>query len=220
MRLGDVQRNLGDLQAALASHSEALQVARRLAEADETPEALRGLSLRLDRLGAVQHRLGDLQAALALTARPCSSTAASRKLTTPPTPLAILLSASEGSARSSVIWVICKSPDLYTESLQFARQWAEADDSPGILRQLSLRLDAMGDIQRELGDLQAALAFHGEALQPDRRLTETDDSPAPLRSLAVSLGKVGDIQNDLGDPRATLASYTEALQLFRRLAES
>ena len=46
---GDAQRDLGDLQTALASYTEALQLDRRLVEAyGQTPDTLRSLSVGLD----------------------------------------------------------------------------------------------------------------------------------------------------------------------------
>jgi hypothetical protein len=71
----------------------------------------------------------------------------------------------------------------------------------------------MGDVQQDLGHLQAALASYTEALHLDRQLTEADDSPVILANLAVSLRKVANVQHDLGDPQAAQASYTEALQV-------
>ena len=123
----------------------------------------------------------------------------------------------------SMTWVIYK-PALasYTEALQkVARRLVEAyEQTPESLQGLAISLGKVGDVERDLGDLQMALASYTEALQLGRRLVEAyGQTPDTLRSLSVGLDQVGDIQRDLGDLQTALASYTEALQLDRHRAE-
>ena len=96
----------------------------------------------------------------------------------------------------------------------------EYDQTPDTLRDLAIGLGRVGEVQRDLGDPQVALAACTEALQLDRRRAEEyGQTPDTLRSLAISLGQVGEVQRDLGDLQAALAACTEALQLDRRRAE-
>ena len=62
-----MKRDLGNLEAARAVYRESLDLCRRLREAiGDIPQALRDLSVYLERVGHVERDLGNLEAARAL----------------------------------------------------------------------------------------------------------------------------------------------------------
>jgi tetratricopeptide (TPR) repeat protein len=73
-------------------------------------------------------------------------------------------------------------------------------DSPTVLRDLSVSLDKVADIQRERGQLEDALTAYTESLTLARRIQTTyGDTPQSLRDLSISLDNVANIQRQLDD---------------------
>jgi tetratricopeptide (TPR) repeat protein len=105
------------------------------------------------------------------------------------------------------------------ESVALTEQRASADD-PETQRDLSLSLNRLGDITRELGDPTTAATHYHQALNIRRRLADQLDTPQAHRDLSFSLERLGDITRDLGDPTTAATHYhQQALDIDRRLAE-
>jgi tetratricopeptide (TPR) repeat protein len=75
--------------------------------------------------------------------------------------------------------------------------------SPTTLRDLSISLNKVADIQRDRGQLEDALSAYTESLTLSRRiLTTYGETPQSLRDLSISLNNVANIQQQyeqLGD---------------------
>jgi len=98
------------------------------------------------------------------------------------------------------------------------RLLSEYGESPERLRDVSVSLDRVGDVRRELGDLTGAGESYAESLEVSRRLlSEYGESPERLRDVSVSLNKVGDVRRELGDLTGAGESYAESLEVRRRL---
>ena len=91
-------------------------------------------------------------------------------------------------------------------------------ESPEALRDWSVSLEKVGEVQRVLGDVTGARERHEKSLNVRERLVRlTGESPEALRDWSVSLDKVGDVQRLLGDVTGARARYTESLKVSERL---
>jgi len=89
---------------------------------------------------------------------------------------------------------------------------------PEALRDWSVSLDDVGDVQRALGDEAGARRRYEESLKVrERLLALTGESPEALRDWSVSLNKVGDVQRALGDVAGARRRYEESLKVRERL---
>lgn len=94
---------------------------------------------------------------------------------------------------------------------------AETGDSQG-LREKSVSLDQKGDLLRDEGKQEEALAIYREALAIDRRLAdEQPNNLARLDDLAISHERIGDMERVLGDHAEALKSYRASLAIRERL---
>ena len=101
-----------------------------------------------------------------------------------------------------------------------ARAMASEAETPESLRDLSVSLDNVGDIDRQLGRLDEARQSYAESLAICRRLIERiGETPESLRDLSVSLNNVGRIDRQLGRLDEARQSYAESLAIRRRLLE-
>ena len=93
-------------------------------------------------------------------------------------------------------------------------------ESPEALRDWSVSLEKVGDVQRALGDVAGARERYAQSLQVRERLvTLTGESPEVLRDWLVSLIKVGDVQHALGDVAGARGRYAQSLQVSERLVK-
>ena len=92
------------------------------------------------------------------------------------------------------------------------RQLALTPDAPEALRDWSVSLNKVGDVQRALGDVAGARGRYEESLKVRERLVAlTGESPEALRDLLVSLGLLGDLYRDLKDFAIARGCYRRCL---------
>jgi tetratricopeptide (TPR) repeat protein len=103
------------------------------------------------------------------------------------------------------------------ESVTLTERRASPED-PHAQRDLSVSLNKLGNVARDLGDLAAAGVHFQQALDIGRRLAGQLETPQALRDLSVSLEKLGDVARDLGDLAAAGVHFQQALDIGRRLA--
>jgi tetratricopeptide (TPR) repeat protein len=123
--------------------------------------------------------------------------------------------------------ILAQSPDpgeilaARTAQVDIARLRAGWDDhSPESLRDLSISLDNIGDIQQAQGQLDNALTNYTESLQLRRQIHTTyGQTPQTLRDLSISLNNIGTIREAQGQFEQALASYREAEAVYGRLRE-
>ena len=93
-------------------------------------------------------------------------------------------------------------------------------ESPQALRNWSVSLSKMGDVQQALGDVAGAKERYEKTLKVRERLVKlTGESPEALRDWSVSLNKVGDIQRALGDVAGARERYEDSLKVRERLVK-
>ena len=90
------------------------------------------------------------------------------------------------SAGSSAISAIWRARSAYRESLGLCRQLREAvGDTPQALRDLSISLDNVSRVERDLGNLEGARSAFRESLEIARRLRRSfPDQPQFQQDLA------------------------------------
>lgn len=222
--VGRVELVHGRLDAALASHLEALDIARRIQKsaADDAP-ALRTTATALADVGHVQQALGDYPGAL-------RSYRESRSL-------AMRIHAIAGDTAESLTdiagvsgWIgdvleaqgeLDAALRSYTESMDLGRRVhaLAGDGSPFTMQDLVWALHRIGDVQQAQGDRVAAYASYAEALELSRLVrARIGDVAGTLLDVSRSLARLGDAESGLGRPDTALALHMEGLDLARRVA--
>src|SRR5579875_232428 len=194
--VGQVESDLGNLEAARAAYSESLELLRRLREVlGDTPQALRDLSVSLNNVGQVESDLGNLEAARAAYSESLEIRRRLREALgdTPQALRDLSVSLNNVGQVESDLGNLEAARAAYSESLEICRRLREAlGDTPQALRDLSVSLDNVGRVASDLGNLEAARAAYSESLEICRRLREAlGDTPQALRDLSVSLNNVG-----------------------------
>ena len=88
-------------------------------------------------------------------------------------------------------------------------------------RDISVSHDKIGDVLREAGELDAALASYGDGRKIIEKLVERDPVDTQLRrDLAVSSAKIGNVLREQGNLDAALAAYRDSLATISALAAS
>jgi tetratricopeptide (TPR) repeat protein len=223
--VGQVERDLGNLEAARTAWRESLDLRRRLREAvGDTPQALRDLSVSLERVGQVEGDLGNLEAARTAYREALDLRRGLREALgdTPQALRDLSVSLNNVGQVEGDLGNLEAARSAYRESLDISRRLREAlGDTPQALRDLSVSLNNVGQVERDLGNLEAARSAYRESLDLGRRLREAvGDTPQALRDLSVSLNNVGQVEGDLGNLEAARTAYRESLDIARRLREA
>ena len=86
-------------------------------------------------------------------------------------------------------------------------------ESPEALRDWSVSLEKVGEVQRALGDVAGARGRFEQSLEVSERLVKlTGESPEALRDLAISCERLGDLQIDAGELDAARKWFDRELQ--------
>ena len=92
--------------------------------------------------------------------------------------------------------------------------------SPQSLRDVSVSLNKVGDVERAKGKRVAALVKFRKSLQLREQIVEQfGASPESLRDVSISLNKVGDVERAEGNRAAALDKYQRSLQLCEQIVE-
>jgi tetratricopeptide (TPR) repeat protein len=93
-------------------------------------------------------------------------------------------------------------------------------ETPQTLRDLSIALNNLGRVERDLAYFEAARSAFCESLELCRHLRErAGDTPQVLRELSIALDNVGQIESDYGNLEVARAAFLESLELRRRMRE-
>ena len=108
---------------------------------------------------------------------------------------------------------------FHTDALALAQRLvALTGDSPGALRDWSISLDNVGDVERALGDVTGARGRYAQSLRVRERLVVLPgESPEALRDWSVSLNNVGDVERALGDVTGARGRFEQSLRVRERL---
>ncbi len=191
-------------------------------QGDETPQALRDLSISLDNAGQVAQQQGrwhDAQAAHDESLQLCRGLAS--LLGEAPQALrdlSVSLDHVGQVAQQQGRWHEAQA--AYDESLQLRRGLASLlGEAPEALRDLSVSLNHVGQVAQQQGRWHDAQAAYEEGLQLRRGLASLlGEAPQALRDLSISLDHVGQVAEQQGRWHDAQAAYEESLQLHRRLA--
>ena len=102
-------------------------------------------------------------------------------------------------------------------SLAITRQLLSEEETPERLRDVSVSLNRVGDIEKARGQYDEALTRYEESLAITRQLLSEEETPERLRDVCVSLIGVGDIEQARGQYDEALARYEESLAITRQL---
>ncbi len=87
-------------------------------------------------------------------------------------------------------------------------------------RDFSISLNRVGDVKRDSGNTQGALASYEESLAIRRRLAAADPGNVQWRSdEAYVLQRIGDLKRSSSDNQGALAAFEEALAIVRGFAD-
>jgi tetratricopeptide (TPR) repeat protein len=225
-KVGDIQLVRGDLAAARADFAEALTLRRALVAADATR-----LDWKSD-LAVSLHKVGDLsreaQSFPDARAAYVEALAITRELTLiDPLRPEWLEDHSVSLDRLADVERAMDQPGAldaaavaYAESLIIARRLVAIDPArPRWLRDLSISLERLGDVQIERHDTRALGSFE-ESLAIRRALAARRDAePKWLSDVAVPLDRMGDLHISSGELEAALSCFQEACDIRRRLVD-
>ena len=223
-KVGDVARDLGQLEDARSAYTESLAIRRQFkALTGDSPQSLRDLSVSLVKVGEVARDLGQLEDARNAYTESLAICRQLKNLTgdSPQSLRDLSVSLNKVGEVVRDLGQLEEARSAYAESLAICRQLRSlTGDSPQSLRDLSVSLDNVGEVARDLGQLEAARSAYTESLAISRQLkTLTGDSPQSLRDLSVSLNKVGDVVRGLGQLEEARKVFAEALSLIKQLRE-
>ena len=92
-------------------------------------------------------------------------------------------------------------------------------NTPDSLRDVSVSLERIGNIEIKEGNLETARILYTECLEINRKLAEQLNTPGSLRDVSCSLNKIGGIEQTEGNLECARILYAECLEIRRKLAE-
>ncbi len=225
LKIGGGLREKGDLDGALKSYREALEVFKHLTVTDSSDaDWQRAISDCQEKIGDVLHDQGDLTGAIEsyreslgirerLAASDLSNTEWQWKLT--------LIQERVGNVlrdQGNLVGAL-KS---YREFLGVIERLAASDPTRADWQQdLSICQQKIGDVLHAQGDLAGALKSYREFLGVIERLAASDHSRADWQQdLSICQRKIGDVLRDKGDIAGAIKSYRDSLGIRERLASS
>jgi tetratricopeptide (TPR) repeat protein len=187
-----------DLDTVQAVRETHLALARSVRDRDpDSPDALRGLSVSLDKVADIEEQRGQLDDALT---NYTESLNLARQLLahygdTPQTLRDLSVSLNNVANIHRQRGQLDDALTNYTESLNLARRiLTHYGDTPQTLRDLSVSLDKVADIHRQRGQLDDALTNYTESLDVYRQLMEKYGPPLAdpdeLASISANLDRV------------------------------
>ena len=94
-------------------------------------------------------------------------------------------------------------------------------ETPEALRDVSVSLNKVGDVELALGERERRWRPTRRGLEISERLLETfGETPEALRDVSVSLDRIGDVELALGERESALAAYRRGLEIRERLLET
>ncbi len=221
---GDIRGALGDLGAARASYEKSLAISEQLVQLNgQSPEALRDLSVSLNKVGNIRRALGDLDAARVSYEKSLAISEQLVQLTgqSPEALRDLSISLDKVGDIRRALGDLDAARASYEKSLAISEQLVQlTEQSPEALRDLSVSLNKVGNIRSALGDLDAARVSYEKSLAISEQLVQlTEQSPEALRDLSISLSKFGDSSSALRDLDAARASYEKSLAISEQLVQ-
>ena len=220
MRLGDAERQAGNLKAAHQHQQAAFEIRQTLAEQLQTPESQFDLAWSYERLGDIAQRAGDTDQARQHYENYHSIL--QRLIHDEPDNWQHSLSISYDrigtiqQAQGDLSGALAS----YRNSLNIAEKLANLDPANSQWqRDLSISYNNIGDIQQAQGDLSEALLSFRNSLTIAEELARLDPVNSEWqRDLSISYDNIGDIQQARGDLPGALVSFRKYFEIAEKLA--
>ena len=225
LRLGELDRDRGNLDAALKDQTAANRIASARAEsAPDDMERQRDLSISSEKLGDIFFLKGKIDKALVYFRKglEISKRLAEKDQKNPQwnRDLSVLLErvgdvlVSQGKIDDAV--------DSYRQSATIRKGLAEsAPENESWQRDHSVALERLGDALHFKGEQAEALANYRESLAISQRLAARDEENAGRQhDLAISAAKVGDMLRASGKLDEALALYRDSQEIGERLVKA
>jgi tetratricopeptide (TPR) repeat protein len=222
--LGNIEKERGDLAAALTTYRAAQTIVENRAKSDPRIGWRRDLSVAYEKIGNVLVAEGNLpealtsyQAGLAIAESLAQSkpgdAGAQRDLLVSYNEVGDVLVA-EGNLPGAL-----KS---YQAGLAIAERLAKSDPSnAGAKRDLSVSYGKIGDVLVGQGDLAGALRSYQAGVAIAENLAKSDpDNAGWQRDLSVSYDEIGNVLTAQGDFAGAVKSYQAGLAIAENLAKS
>jgi tetratricopeptide (TPR) repeat protein len=220
--IGDLHRQLGNLDAAMRSYRTAsATAAKRVRASPDDPEAQRGLMASHNRIG---HVLGEQGASPdALAAYRKGLAIAERLSLGDPDNLDRLTDLV--LSHSNVAAVLLAQGDAsgaiasYNSALAIAEVFCTPRGfSAGWRRELVVSYGNIGDVMLRLGDARMALAWYRAVLIGAQALAESDPAnPERQRDVMAAHERIGKVLVEQGDGAGALAVFEDALAIANTL---
>ncbi len=225
LRLGEIVKDRGNLEAALVHQRQAIAIARgRLTEQPKNLDRQHELSVSYEKVGDVQMAQGNLAGALRNYNKALAI--AERLIATDPDNAGWQRGLSISHERVGNIQITQGDLESALKShrgaLAIRERLAKADPkNAGWQRGLSVSFERVGNVEMRQGNLEGALTLYHEGLAITERLAASDPNNAGWqRDLSVSHGRVGSALAAQGDLKSALKSYRDSLAIAERLASS
>ncbi len=218
----DVLNNLGilynarkELEKAEASHSEALEITRKLAEINQQ-SFLPILAASLDNLGNVHAVKNEFEKA----ETSYNESLKIRRKQAESNPEAFLPDVAMSLNNLGVLYwdtnEFEKAEVFYHEALEIRRKSAEYNPQV-FLPQVAMTLNNLGILYNAINDLEKAETCYHEALEIRRKFAENNPQVF-LPNVATTLHNLGILYNAIKDLEKAETCYNEALRIRRKLA--
>jgi len=225
VRVGDVEKMLGDLKIAKDAFYEGLSIARIIqSESNVSLDAMKGVLFALSNVGDIEMLLGDFSRAKSAFQESLSIGYYLKKLLgdTPDIQRDISVTLERNGEVEYKLGNLAAAKSMFEESLNICRELIENHGSkPKELRDLSVSMSFIGMIEYEQGNLELAKSYFIDSLKINRQRREiVGDSPEILRDISVSLSQIGGIEQAQSDFLQAKELTSEGLQLDRQLYQS
>ncbi len=226
IKLGDVSKLAGNLQAARDYFDKGLGISRKLAEDDpdrNNADKQRDLSITFYKLGEVSQEEGNLKAARVYFE---DGLRISRKLAKDDPTNAV--KKSDLSNSYDRLGVVSKAErnlkaarDYFEKGLRIRRKLAKRDPTNAVKkRDLFVSYDRLGDVSKAEGNLKTAQVYFKKGLRISRKLAKDDPTNADKkRDLSYSYEVLGDVSVAAGDLKAARVYFEDGLRIRRKLAK-
>ncbi len=211
----------GELDEALALRIEQVEVGRRIADREATPECREELRADLLDVATLHLRRSDPRAAAEAYREAADVARGAAAADTQPPTWSVRLQFCLAHQRDALM-----AAGAEEDALEVARELvtlvrsavASAPGDSETLRTLLTDVDALGDCLRDAGNAAAAAGAFDEAIAIGRDLVATDPSQTMWRDdLGIALGRRAGLALDGQDPRAALVNYEASVEQARAL---
>ena len=222
--LGKVQEAQGDIPAALASSKSALEISKRLVEADpEHLEWQRDFTISQNRMGSILYAQGDMAGALEQYRAALEIREGLAKTDPGATAKEVDVSVSYELVGDVLLnqGKLDAALESFRAALSIKERLAKLDGKNSALsRNLSVGYNKVGDVLFDQGKIDAALENFQSSFRIVERLVKSDEGNTGWQGdLAVALEYIGSAHAEKNELQRALESYNACLAIRLKLAK-